>query len=187
MYVGSLGVTLSPAQIAEAQKLALQVTADIGHIAARARAISLQVIEQEGFLFKVATAVTGGETSKEWADRFVDTVDGMCQMATKIGSDGTPAWAKSPRLVQVISEFVSKEAASRSKDVADLVSFNGQVKGVAQKATAAASQVLQAAMEGALEALKNQFKESPTAALSTIAVVGVAGLVLAAYVWRAFR
>jgi hypothetical protein len=159
-------------------------------LAAQARAATdALVASTSDGLFTTWWQMAGRITMKEWAQTFKAQVDDMVGRLISFQSDGQMLAMKKPELVLVVSEYI-KEAireqganwAAAPKNNLQAVSqgFGIVAAWLGQQAGVAGREALNAF----LKALKDQ---PPGDSMVTVAVAGGVVLVLAAYVWRAFK
>lgn len=164
--------------------VAEQINQQIRAIPTRARQAAQTALANQTVFNRISSFVGAGGSVQEWADTFVMQVDEMCRRATQLDSSGAPAWAKNPRVVAAIADYVETEARDQARNAQELLSVSGNVRGIAQQAAAAAAKVMEAAVKGALKGLQDS---NPTGSVGLVAAGALVVAVAAAYVWRAFR
>lgn len=163
---------------------ATQVANDIIGISNRVRQVASDAVKNQGVFSQAASLFEVGGSVKEWAQTLVLQVDGMCARATKIDRSGAPAWARNPALITVIADYVEQAAKEQKDNTAELATAAGLLRDCAQRATAIASKVLEAAAKGLLDGLK---AADPAGATALVVVGVLAAAIAVAYVVRAFK
>ncbi len=166
------------------------VQAKLVELSAQARAATdaLVATTSDG-LFTTWWQAAGRVTMKEWAKTFKAQVDDMVGRLLSFQSDGQMLAMKKPELVLVVSEYIKEAVREQGKNWAAAPKNNLEAVSqgfgmVSAWLGAQAGKGVKEAVSAAVDELK---KESPGTVITTAVVVGTVGLVLAAYVWRAFK
>lgn len=148
--------------------------------------LSKQARDAADALARGANWTFQGSTMREWAETFKRQIDGMVGGLLATDAQGVPKWARNPKGVSDIADFIESEvkaqqANSRSAPTGPLSAVAIGAKAVAKDATAFAIDLIKASGEGAGE-------EGGIGAQAALGIgLGLAALVAVAYVIRTFK
>ncbi len=141
---------------------------------ARAKEVAAAVVANSTLLSRSST--------REWAETFTATVEGMIAKLLSVGADGIYPWQKNPALMSTVGDYIASEAQEMQTNQTELLSIAAGLRQGAQAIGRQASAALVEVAKGAAEG----FKPKGGDWVPTVVGVGIAAVAIA-YVWRAFR